>query len=135
MEINLSETDKQILARHSPGVRGRALIELQVVNALIKAASHAGFRLQIEDEDESPLQPAAFYAGNGSYCADVDRFKAALFNGDDVTLLVFNGNRPQAFGWIRLVFGNDGWDLVSDYSTNLETFLEPVQAVADFWGQ
>lgn len=124
MEITLSETDKQILARHSAGVRGRALIELQVVDALLKAARDAGYTFEIEDADE-----------DDGDMSDAAQLKAALFNRDAAALLVFNGNRPQAFGWIRLVFGNDGWDLVSDYSTNLEEFLGPVNAVADFWGQ
>lgn len=123
MTITLSETDKQILARHSPSVRGRALIELQVVDALIKAAQDNAFHLEIDGEGEGP--------DISTRRVSADAFKSALFDLDMATVYVSRGT----FGWIRLVFGNDGWDLISDYSTNLETFLEPVNAVADFWGQ
>lgn len=123
MTITLSETDKQILARHSPSVRGRALIELQVVDALIKAAKDASYRLEI---DASKLSLPRRVSD--------DTFKLALFDLDGDCIVVVD-RTPQSLGWIRLVFGNNGWDLISDYSTNLETFLEPVQAVADFWGQ
>lgn len=34
-------------------------------------------------------------------------------------------------GWVRFVYGNDGWDVISDYTTNLETILAPVNAYAD----
>jgi hypothetical protein len=124
MTIHLSETDKQILARHSASVRGRALIELQVVDAIIKAAVVIGYRLGVEGE-----------GGEEVDTSDASTLKALLFNLDDAVVLVFNSpGAEEPFGWIRLVFGNDGWDLVSDYSTNLEEFLAPVQAVADFWG-
>lgn len=123
MTIHLSETDKQILARHSASVRGRAFVELQVVDAIIKAAVDAGYHLEVEGEE-----------GEGVDTSDASALKVLLFNLDDAIVLVFNGKGRKAFGWIRLVFGNDGWDLVSDYSVNLEEFLAPVQAVADFWG-
>jgi hypothetical protein len=123
--IDLSETDKQILARHSPGVRGRALIELQVVDALIRAAQEAEYRLEIADlEEDYPDMVTP------------NDFKLAVFNLDDAMINVYNSpGAEEPFGWVRLVFGNDGWDLVSDYSVNLEAFLAPVQVVADFWGQ
>lgn len=40
MKIEMSETDQKIIAKHSPSVRGRAFIELQIVAALIQAAEN-----------------------------------------------------------------------------------------------
>jgi len=35
---------------------------------------------------------------------------------------VDNGGAPS--GWVYFVYGNDGWDVVSDYTTNLEAVLK-----------
>ena len=118
MTISLSSNDRDILSKHDPGVRSRAFIELQIVNALIDAAGDAGYRLRVEGEERADTP---------------DDLKRLLFNLDNAVLLVFAGG-GKAIGWIRLVFGNDGFDLVSDYSTNLEAFLRPVNDLADFWG-
>lgn len=34
-------------------------------------------------------------------------------------------------GWIQFVFGNDGYDVISDYTTNLESVLAPINAYAE----
>lgn len=33
-------------------------------------------------------------------------------------------NRPNA--WVKLVYGNDGWDVICDYTINLETIIDPI---------
>ena len=35
---------------------------------------------------------------------------------------------PLPFAWVRFVYGNDGWDVISDYTTNLDAVLRPVNA-------
>lgn len=37
----------------------------------------------------------------------------------------------DCLGWVFLVFGNDGYDVISDYTTNLETLLTGANALAD----
>lgn len=112
-----SALDMEIIRKHDPSVRGRAMIELAIVNALIQAAKDNGYRFEGEDID----------TGND------DDLKSSLFNLDDCRLHLFDSSDSYV-GWIFLVFGNDGYDLVSDYTTNLETFLAPVSAVAESWG-
>lgn len=34
-------------------------------------------------------------------------------------------------GWVRFVYGNDGYDVICDYTTNLEEVLAPVLALAE----
>lgn len=61
-----------------------------------------------------------------------------LFNLDDAILCVYGSYdsylKDDPCGWIRLVFGNDGHNLISDYSTSLETFPKPVHELTKFWG-
>lgn len=37
----------------------------------------------------------------------------------------------DCIGWVFLAFGNDGWDLVNDYTTNLEGMLTNATKLAD----
>jgi hypothetical protein len=117
MKIELTTLDREILSRHSAGCRGRAMIELAIVDAIIKAGAEAGYHFEIDGEEEEDV-------------TDANALKAALFNLDDAVLLVCRGEKR--LGWIRLVFGNDGYDLVSDYTKNLESFMAPINAAADF---
>lgn len=112
-------TDQEILKKHDPGIRGRAYIELQIVNKLIGEAWTNSYHLILQDSDIKDY-------GND--------LKTALFDLDEATLVVRCKLGQRKGGWIRLVFGNDGYDLISDYSTSLEEFLKPVNDLADFWG-
>jgi hypothetical protein len=49
------------------------------------------------------------------------------FAGDDCHIFVHASegeilieNRINSIGWVYCVFGNDGWDVISDYTTNLD---------------
>ena len=119
MNITLNTTDLEIIKKHDPGVRGRALMELIIVHTLINVATRAGYRFEIADDPEEKTETA-------------DEFKLAVFNRDDVVVDIYQKSVYK--GWIHLVFGNDGCDLISDYTTNLESFLEPVNKVAELLG-
>ena len=62
-----------------------------------------------------------------------DGLKLGLFDRDYAMLSVYQVGGPYK-GWVRLVFGNSGWDLISDYSVNLEEFLKPVDEIAKLLG-
>lgn len=117
MTIQLTDLDRKILVKHSPGSRAHALLELEIVNAIIHRAAEYDYRLQVEGEEEVPT---------------LKHIVEMVFNLGIATLLVFD--RDKNIGWISLVFGNGGYDLISDYSTNLESFLKPVNEMAAFWG-
>jgi hypothetical protein len=112
-------TDEQILAKHSPPVRARASVELRLVNKLVESASAAGFTLKVWDEDM-----AAYYS--------TPDFRATVFDLDRALVVVFDN--ADELGSVLLVFGNDGYDLVSDYSLSVEDFLGPVLALAETLG-
>jgi hypothetical protein len=113
-------TDTEIIAKHSPSCRSRARMELAIVSKLIESADAAGYRLEVAE-----------YESEGEHGYDV---KTALFDLDEALVVVWSSNGDAAaeeLGWIRLVFGNSGYDLVSDYSLSLEAFLAPVLGLAD----
>ena len=112
-------TDSEIIAKHSPDARARARMELDIVNKLIDTARDAGYQMKISEYEED---------GETDY-----DFKTAAFNLDDARVFVYD-NDGEKLGWVRLVFGNSGYDLVSDFTTNLEDFLGPVTDLADSLG-
>lgn len=80
----------------------------------------------------------ALEAHHETYVNDGERITAVtsvkqgmdiLFNLDDAHLML--GSPEGDTGWVYFVFGNYGYDVISDYSTNLEDFLKPANALAD----
>jgi hypothetical protein len=56
-------------------------------------------------------------------------YKLNVDDGDDDYLHVYQGKKH--IGWVRFVYGNDGWDVISDYTCNLEDALKDVHALAN----
>lgn len=105
----------------------RALIrraERDITERTITALLNAGHAIAVNDGETIPAPsldgPAAL---------------ANLMDLDDAYLQVYAkdpcGNWYGGFGWVRFVYGNDGWDCINDYTTNLESVLAPVNAYAD----
>jgi hypothetical protein len=115
--------DDQIIAKHDPSVRSRARLELQIVNKLIACAQTAGYKLEVDDGENDDRACRWWNLGPA-------HFKSALFNLDMVRVVV-RDQEGCSKGWALLVFGNSGWDLISDYTTRLEEFLKPANDLAD----
>lgn len=90
-------------------VRHRIAIERKIVRAVVKAALAAGFTFSVDDGEEVIPAETEQAAMN------------ALLNTDEDYLFLRQGNKT--FGWVRFVYGNDGWDVISDYSTNLDFLM------------
>ena len=93
-------------------VKARQRIEQTIVLVTAQALLDAGFSLGVNDGGETTLE----------FSRDLDAIKAALFTTDDDYLYVYKAgrkpskdNRPD--GWVRFVYGNDGWDVISDCSS------------------
>lgn len=110
------KTDTELLAHHDVKVRARARIEMKIVDSIIASAKRDGYKLVVTD-----------YEPDDDMNGDI---RAQLFNLDDAHVLVIDGNGNQ-LGWVYLVFGNDGYDLVSDYTLSLESFLEDTNKLAN----
>lgn len=107
-------------------VRARVAIERRIVKATVDAFLAAGFALQT-DQGGGPLEPVI-------PTRDRQVILDALCETDDERLYVrqvFPGPNYISNGWVYFVYGNDGWDVISDYTTNLEEVLKPVNALAE----
>ena len=109
----------------------RINIEKQIAFACVDAILAAELRISVFDGEAFALTKSK----------DAQAIKAALFSTDDDTLYVWrptdvihaNGKRVYSqVGFISLVYGNDGYDVISDHTTGeLERILKPAFDLAD----
>lgn len=99
-------------------VRMRVTIERRIVRSLVDEFSEQGFTFQVDDGGEEYIP-----ASTPKQALD------ALLNTDEDQLgIVQNG---EVIGWIRLIYGNDGWDVMSDWHTNLDKYMPKTLAFVE----
>lgn len=95
-------------------VKMRQEVERKIAVAAINALLAAGYSLGVNDGEETTIH----------HSTDPKAIEKAMFTTDEDWLLVYvkGGNekdvRPDY--WVRFVYGNDGWDVINDYSVHLE---------------
>lgn len=106
-------------------VKMRQRVEKIIARRVILDAIAAGFYLNVDnggDEGELP-KPS-------NKCKEVLN---AMFATDDEHLVFYklNGKQMRKVGWVYFVYGNDGWDVVNDYTTNLNPVMQGANELAD----
>lgn len=121
----MKELSKLKLTGDTAFVKARQRVEQTISLAAAKALLNAGYLLGVNDGEETTLR----------YSRDIEAVKQALFTTDEDYLLVWDdadqddplnaaaNDDPRPDYWVRLVYGNDGWDVISDYSVSLELYL------------
>lgn len=109
-----------------PRVKQRVRIERKIAVSLVDELLEQGFKITVNnggDEDEITK------SGDRSKILD------AMWETDEERIFVYNpAHTPvgqEYFGWLYLVYGNDGWDVLSDYTTNLEPFIPKTKKLID----
>lgn len=96
-------------------VKIRQKVEREIVSAAVHALLKAGFLLNTDYGDSDVLDKPT---------ADRDTIIKELFQGDDDRIYVYTADDLKApEGWVWAVYGNDGWDVISDYTVNLEPYI------------
>lgn len=107
-------------------VQARIAIERFIVGKLVDRILAEGYRIEAYDsvyrDGSAPVD---------SKDVSKKRLLEEIFAGDDAFLTVRMAAGKGWEGWIKLIYGNDGWDVISDYTTNLEELLKPVNEFAD----
>lgn len=107
-------------------VRIRTAIEKAIAEQCVTDLLTAGYELAVNnggDEDEVKVT-------NGlTEKTARGRILSGMFATDDEYLRVYENGKPV--GWVHFVYGNDGVDVISDYTVNLEEVLTGSLRMAD----
>lgn len=111
----------------------RQEVERKIVGQFVLDALEQGYRLAVSLERGYDIDEMLL----GS--TDYDAIMEAAFAGDDCHLFV-QGPGPTtrngqvvSEGWVYCVFGNDGWDVISDYTVNLEPLMAEAKKISDHY--
>jgi hypothetical protein len=97
----------------------RQTIERRIIETIAKDMIAAGNSVSVHDGEEVTV----------SKSIDVNAVVNATMTVDEEHLIVHD-NTGTRIGSIFLVYGNDGWDVVNDYSVSLKALLMNATKVA-----
>jgi len=101
-------------------VARRIAMEKRVIKCFAHSAIAAGCTISVHNGE-------CFELKRSKVAADV---VAACMSTDEEHLLIRNA-AGERIGQVFLVYGNDGYDVINDYSTSLEFLMAPVDALVD----
>jgi len=107
-------------------VEFRQRIERVIAYRIIKDALKAGLFLTLNDGEEDVVDVSN----------DEKKLRDALMTTDEDVLFFHRAADDISwFGWVRLIYGNDGWDVMSDYTTTLEELLTGANLLAEKYSE
>jgi hypothetical protein len=109
----------------SMNVRLRMKVEELLVKQVVAELLAAGYSLGVHDGEELTIH----------HSRNLNAIVKKLFTADrdDIYVYVDGGNKrdTRCDYWVRCVYGNEGIDVISDYSLHLEPQIKPVMALAE----
>lgn len=116
-------------------VKMRQIVEKEISTAIVVALLKAGYAISVDNGDNSGAQEGSeFEIENNREKSEI--LKSMFLTDEDRLYVRAIGKLTDSKfdGWVYLVYGNDGWDVLSDYTVNLEKFIgdkSPVQKIVD----
>lgn len=100
-------------------IRMRQHVERLIARRLILDGLRAGYTISVDNGEDGATMPAQ----------NVTAIMAIMFETDEEYLIFQKTNGFR--GWVRLIYGNDGWDVINDYTVNLDHIMGGANALAD----
>ena len=107
------------------GLKMRLQVEKRIVRAFINAAIKQGYEVAIDNGDNCDMQ---YEVG---FTQDASALYHGIFKTDEDRLYVRRKGEVEPFGWLYFIYGNDGWDVLNDYTVNLEPLYAAVSPLID----
>jgi hypothetical protein len=104
-------------------LKQRINLEKRIARIIVEDALQAGFSLNVNNGGDIHELKAPV--------TDKKTVIDAMFKTDEEHLLVYNSSNGKQIGWVFFVYGNDGWDVVNDYTVNLEPVMKRANKIAD----
>ena len=92
-------------------IKKRQETERSIARRFIQDAIRSGCSIDVQDGEEVTLRAST----------DVEAILKAMFTTDEDRLYLCRDGKY--IGWVYFVYGNDGWDVINDYTVNLEGIM------------
>lgn len=106
-------------------VNTRISIEKKIAKAIIKTMRKAGYSISIFEGEDYSIRRSKNKADILEAMFSTDEDRIDLYKKDALDGTV------KRHGWIMMIYGNDGYDVVNDYTTNLEELMKPINKLCD----
>lgn len=94
-------------------VKRRQLIERRIIRCLVRDMISDGLWISVFDGEATTVKRSR----------DVAEIMGALQTVDEESLIVRRAPGAPPIGSVFLVYGNDGWDVIADYSIALDRYM------------
>ncbi len=91
-------------------------IEDQIIQATISALLKEGYALSVNDGEETTVDRSR----------NLDLIFSAMKTTDEDYLLAYDDDGTLKSGYVRFIYGNDGADVVNDYTINLDPVMDEI---------
>jgi hypothetical protein len=108
----------------APSVKPRVRIEQKIARYTVRTLLRAGFLLSVYDGEEITVIRST----------DAATICNAMSTTDEDYLFVYRPTEQERFGWVRFVYGEYGYDVICDYTTNLDEQMETINKYAEKFG-
>lgn len=114
------------LRSHHPEAKLRAELEHKIVASVVRAVLARGYSIEVTADGESELVQSA--------TRDENKIYDALFACDDAKLFLCASDDADKIGpewaktytgYVYFVYGNSGYDVISDYTLNVQNLRHP----------
>lgn len=99
----------------------RIAIEKRIAKKVVQDLLAQGYKITVYDGESCPISRS---------CNQKDILDA-MFSVDEEYLFAYAQDEKKRTGSILFIYGNDGWDVIADYSISLEEALAGANALAD----
>lgn len=120
-------------------VKMRIEVEKKIIRAFVRKALKAGYALSVSLERGYDVETMQENKALGS--TSEKQIMHEAFTGDDCHIFVHDPKEPfiidgqlNTLGWLKAIYGNSGYDVISDYSCCLEDefhLLDEAMAISD----
>lgn len=98
-------------------VKIRARVEAQIARRVAEAFISRGFTVSVNDGEETTVKNST----------DINVILDAMWTTDEDYLYI-NRDNGKRLGMVYFVYGNEGPDVIADYSMSLEFVMEEINA-------
>lgn len=108
-------------------------LEERIVRKLVQDALSTGHRISVSSDGGYDIDDMLLGATQEDHIVNEVFASDAchvFFHQDGEPLLTEDG-KVSCNGWAYLVFGNEGWDVVNDYTTGIENLMAGAMEIAN----